>query len=116
MQQQVIKQLHTYGFIISLYILLTNLNRALKPAYQDVVLNWNTRGTDQVIKQAPIKLPPIFNKQLYTVYALCDSDVDFSGVTLEVLLLFIAIVFLLIIIRPKAAQERRHIEFPTVGH
>ena len=65
------------------------LRRALQPAFQDVMISWHGVNEEEkeedVIVQAPLKLPPIFNHQVYTVYAIVkSSNFRFVGVTLTV--------------------------------
>ncbi len=78
------------------------LNRAIKPAFEFVDLKWSgapsllkqivsigkKESTISSIVQAPLKLPPIFNDQLYSVFALVkDPAWAFNFVSLEVSIL-----------------------------
>jgi hypothetical protein len=60
----------------SLLILILYI-RAIEPAYHEVNLTWHNADDSVIISsdiiQAPGKLPPIFNQQIYTIYVLLDD-------------------------------------------
>lgn len=61
--------------------------RAVEPSHEKVTLDWYNKSGKVItneVQQAPIKLPPVFNRQVYSVYGLIDSFQDISRVVLTV--------------------------------
>lgn len=61
--------------------MLRQLQRALKPAFTDLAVEWGDQKC--IVQQAPYRLPPVFSGQRVIVYGVFGGDVADAQVTLK---------------------------------
>jgi len=69
-------------------VVISQMNSILQPAFENIILQYQLKGGEVVdntksILQSPLKLPPIFNQQMYIIYALIEKGVTVDCITLE---------------------------------